>query len=62
MTKLTIPKKMLDWIDDQRGTQSRQVFIIRSMEQQMAATQVATDSHSGENNDTATRNASSELL
>lgn len=64
MTKLTLPKKMLDWIDEQRGALSRQVFIIRSMEQQMTATQVATDSHFGDNNGTTTkaRDTGSELL
>ena len=53
MTRLMIPKAMLDWIDDNRGVFSRQVFILKMIEQNMAATQVATDSHLGDNNDTA---------
>ena len=53
MTRLMVPKLMLDWIDAQRGASSRQVFILKMIEQNMTATQVATDSHLGDNNDTA---------
>lgn len=62
MTRLLMSKKMLDWIDTQRGAASRQVFILRMIEQNMIATQVATDSHLGDNNETAPRIAGSELL
>lgn len=52
MTRLMIPKTMLEWIDVQRGALSRQVFILKMIEQNMTATQVATDSHLGDNNGT----------
>lgn len=52
MTRLMIPKTMLEWIDVQRGALSRQVFILKMIEQNMTATRVATDSHLGDNNGT----------
>lgn len=48
--QLNLPRKLLDFVDENRGTLSRQVFILK-----LVSERANTDSHNGDNDGIATR-------
>ena len=48
--QLNLPRKLLDFVDENRGTLSRQVFILK-----LVSERANTDSHNGDNDGITTR-------